>query len=142
MESHEPRSPGPTPQESGSRVENHITVLGVLHVAVGTIALLTFAIAFFVVVGTGLWMWDEPDVAFGTGVAAFVLFVFGALSLPGLIGGIGLLLWRPWARILLLIVGFVQLVNIPFGTALGIYTIWVLLRDDVRLALVARPSTA
>ena len=35
-------------------------------------------------------------------------------------GGIYLLKYRPWARILLLVLGFLNLIEIPFGTALGI----------------------
>jgi hypothetical protein len=34
---------------------------------------------------------------------------------------------EPWARIVCLIMGFLALLNIPFGTALGVYTLWVLL---------------
>jgi hypothetical protein len=29
-------------------------------------------------------------------------------------------------------VGFLNLINIPFGTILGIYTIWVLMHEDVK----------
>ncbi len=35
---------------------------------------------------------------------------------------------EPWARVVVLVLAFVSLfTNIPFGTALGIYTMWVLL---------------
>jgi hypothetical protein len=49
------------------------------------------------------------------------------VSAVGLIGGIGLLSRAPWARSLSLVAGFIELLNVPIGTALGIYTIWVLL---------------
>src|SRR4029077_21224156 len=58
---------------------------------------------------------------------AFVILVKAAL---GLAAGAGLLQRAPWARILALVVGFIALLNLPFGTALGIYTIWVLLAGD------------
>ena len=45
----------------------------------------------------------------------------------GIIAGVGLLQRAPWARILALIMGFLSLISFPFGTALGIYTIWVLM---------------
>jgi hypothetical protein len=46
----------------------------------------------------------------------------------GFIAGWGLLRHEPWARVLTLVLGFISLfTNIPFGTALGIYTMWVLL---------------
>jgi hypothetical protein len=34
---------------------------------------------------------------------------------------------EPWARVLALVLGFIALFNIPFGTAIGVYTLWVLL---------------
>jgi hypothetical protein len=59
----------------------------------------------------------------GGSVAAF-LFV---LSAPGIVGGIGLLKLKPWARYLVLILGVFNLFNFPVGTLVGIYTLVVLL---------------
>ncbi len=41
-------------------------------------------------------------------------------------GRIGLLNRRPWGRTVAIIVAILALVKFPFGTALGIYTLWVL----------------
>jgi hypothetical protein len=45
----------------------------------------------------------------------------------GLLAGWGLLQSQPWARMLAIVLGFLSLLDLPFGTALGIYTLWVLL---------------
>jgi hypothetical protein len=45
----------------------------------------------------------------------------------GFLAGWGLLQREPWARMLTIVLAFLALFNIPFGTALGIYTLWVLL---------------
>jgi hypothetical protein len=45
----------------------------------------------------------------------------------GLLAGWGLLDRQPWARTLALVLGCFSLIDIPFGTAVGIYTLWVLL---------------
>jgi hypothetical protein len=42
-----------------------------------------------------------------------------------MIAGAGLLLGKPWALTLALVMGCFKLFSFPFGTALGIYTIWV-----------------
>jgi hypothetical protein len=61
--------------------------------------------------------------------------IFSAAILLALVGGLHLLLaWglserQPWARILGIVVGFLALIRFPFGTALGIYTLWVLLPE-------------
>jgi len=48
------------------------------------------------------------------------------LAIAGLIAGLGLMTFKPWARVLAIILGCINLIHIPFGTALGIYTLWVL----------------
>jgi hypothetical protein len=62
--------------------------------------------------------------------SAFAQFI-GILNLvraaAGFLAGHGLLQRGAWARILALILGFLSLFNVPFGTALGVYTFWVLL---------------
>jgi len=55
--------------------------------------------------------------------AGIFLAVFGVIHL--------LLAWglyerQPWARMLGIVVACLALIRIPFGTALGIYTLWVL----------------
>jgi hypothetical protein len=50
-----------------------------------------------------------------------------AKSAAGFFSGWGLLNREPWARILALVLGFLALIHVPFGTALGVYTLWVLL---------------
>jgi hypothetical protein len=58
------------------------------------------------------------------------LLFFALLALPGMLAGFGLLKRYSWARYLALVVGVLGLFNFPLGTAIGIYTFWVLLQDD------------
>ena len=53
-------------------------------------------------------------------------------SRTGFFAGWGLLQREAWARTVALVVGFVALLNVPLGTALGIYTLWVLLPVAIR----------
>jgi hypothetical protein len=57
---------------------------------------------------------------FSTGV---FLALFGVVHL---VLAWGLYERQPWARVLGIVVGCLALIRIPFGTALGIYTLWVL----------------
>jgi hypothetical protein len=64
---------------------------------------------------------------------AFVLPILGGIgafmtlaAAAGIAAGWGLLDRRPWARTLALVLGCLALIDFPFGTALGIYTLWVL----------------
>jgi hypothetical protein len=61
-------------------------------------------------------------------VVAILLLAKAAI---GFVAGWGLLQREKWARIVVLVLAFVSLfTNIPFGTALGVYTMWVLLPSD------------
>ena len=48
-------------------------------------------------------------------------------GVAGIITGWGLLERQPWARMLAIVLGCFNLVDMPFGTGLGVYTLWVLL---------------
>jgi hypothetical protein len=118
-------------------MQTHVKVLAVLYLAVGGLMLCG---AVFLGLGSGLAAGivgasaDPEDAAIaipilgiaGTALAAF-LFMF---SLPSLITGYGLLHYKPWARIVGIILSAISLINIPFGTVVGIYGLWVLLNKD------------
>jgi len=74
----------------------------------------------------GRWGWDFPFRG-GLFTLGIVLAFFGVLHLAL---AWGLFEREPWARFLGLVLGFLALVRFPFGTALGIYTLWVLLPES------------
>jgi hypothetical protein len=119
-------------------VERHVTVLGILTglwgalaMLVGVALLLLFAGALAILAGP-----DAEAVGFAAGLTAGVFAVLGVFSL--LWGGAqvwaGMLLRRrlPAGRILTLALAVVNLLALPFGTALGIYALWVLLAHEGR----------
>jgi hypothetical protein len=111
-------------------MEKHITFVAALNIGFGILGLMIGCLAFIVIAGGGAISGD-PDAAIITFVVASVIaFFFISLSLPEIIGGVGLLKRRGWARILILIIAVLDLVQIPFGTIIGVYTIWVLLNDE------------
>ncbi|MFP4460144.1 MAG: hypothetical protein ACLFSQ_11225 [Candidatus Zixiibacteriota bacterium] len=90
------------------------------------IALILFLL--FAVLGIAI---DEIEAKLVITILSIVLpIVMVVLSVPSIIGGINLLKHKDWARILILVLGIIKILDIPFGTALGIYTIWVLTNKD------------
>ncbi|HXR97964.1 MAG TPA: zinc-ribbon domain-containing protein [Terriglobales bacterium] len=55
------------------------------------------------------------------------IIVFAVVSA---IVGVGLLQAQSWGRMLAIVMGVINLISIPLGTALGIYTLWVLMPDQ------------
>ncbi len=110
-------------------MEKHVTLVAVINIVFGAMGIMVGLFLFVVIIFGGLISGDPHAVTVtgivGTTLCGFILL----LSVPEVIGGIGLLKRRGWARILVLIIGILDLVNIPIGTAIGIYTIWVLLNE-------------
>lgn len=127
---HAPRTTG------DGRVQRNLTLLAGLWAANGILRFLGIGwmFAFRHMFG---WGWGWPLSNWGTGFGPWwwggllsggiFLALFGVLHF--------LLAWglfekQPWARILGIVLGLLALIRIPFGTALGIYTLWVLLPES------------
>jgi hypothetical protein len=128
----------------------HVKVLGVLFLAFSALSLLIAAFI-FLAIGTAAGIVgvaaDPHDAALTIPILGLagsaVGIVLLLLALPGLVTGWGLLNFKPWARILGIVLAAINLVNFPFGTALGVYGLWVLLNKDTeRLFEPSAPITA
>lgn len=124
----------------------HVKILGILHIvfgAMGVLGAVTVLLIFggiSAVVGVGAHSTDSlAAVPIIGAIGGFIFILVLALSLPGLIAGIGLLQLRPWARMLTLILSAFDLLSVPFGTALGIYGFWVLLNREAELMFAPAP---
>jgi len=119
-------------QFSRSRVQNHIHLLGVLWLALSAINAIG-GIILIVIANTLLAHLHQfgapPEVPSGflTILLTTIGIVILAKSVCGFFAGWGLIQREPWARVLALVLAFLSLFNVPFGTAVGVYTLWVLL---------------
>jgi hypothetical protein len=113
----------PTPVVN--RVQGHLRNVAVLWLVYSALRLLPglFLSSFS---DWGVPFTDEVPF-FVHGIVRSVAGVFVATGVIGVIAGWGLYERRSWARILAIVLGFISLVHPPFGTAIGIYTLWVLL---------------
>ena len=115
-------------------MNKHTQIVAALHIALGALSLLGAIAVFavFVIAGSVVISQGEHQAAGILGIIAIVLGTFlAALALPGIIGGWALFTGRSWGRPLVLVLGVLHLINIPLGTALGIYTLWALLHEPV-----------
>ena len=129
-----------------------VKILGILHIVFGSLCILGGLICLAVMGGIAgiVGASDQTrDAAVAVpvlaAIGAFVCILCLAVGLPGLIGGTGLLQYRPWARITIIVISALDLIHIPIGTALGIYGFWVLLNPETeamfnRSAMPAMPQ--
>ena len=107
-------------------VQQHVPILGWLYVVGHAIFLAIGAFVFLLLIGLAP-VTGEPEAAWVLGlVGTTVGLLMAALGVPGLLAGYGLLTRKPWARVLAIVVGILSLINFPVGTAIGLYTLWVL----------------
>ncbi|MBZ5618736.1 MAG: hypothetical protein LAQ69_08445 [Acidobacteriia bacterium] len=109
------------------RIAGHVRLLGILWLALSAFRLIPglLLVAMF---RHGTVSFLPPEVPFfvhGLIKAAGGLILASAAL--GIMAGWGLLERQPWARMLAIIIGCFNLIDMPFGTGLGVYTLWVLL---------------
>jgi hypothetical protein len=128
-------------------METHVKVLGVLHVAMSAIGIL-FAILMMLIVGGAAGIVGasgDPNAHVALpfiGITGMALVIFTlALSLPGVVVGIGLIRLRPWARIFGIVLSIFDLVWVPLGTIIGAYGLFVLLSKDTERLFTMPPKT-
>lgn len=108
----------------------HITVLGWLYVVGHAIFLLIGLFIFMLLTGIGVVSGDSTAMMVLSVIGTAVGLVLVTLAIPGLVAGYGLLTRKSWGRILAIVVGILSLINFPLGTAVGIYTLWVLFQEE------------
>ena len=116
-------------------MEQHVKIAAILNIINGLLCLFGGLVIFTILFTIGFL--TENDfvnlILRSVGVLmGLLLFVAG---IPGIIGGFLLLSHKNSGRILTLISGFINLMNFPIGTALGVYTIWVLLHKDINTVI-------
>ncbi len=117
-----------------SRLQEHVRLLAILWFAFGAFEILG-GLVLTVLANTLFVRLAEmqgpqpggPPIAFLRPLLSVIgIFVLGK-GLAGFLAGYGLLNREAWGRVLALVLGFIALIHIPLGTALGVYTLWVLL---------------
>jgi hypothetical protein len=119
-------------QPHPGRVQEHVRLLGLFWLALS--AFNTIGAVILYVIANTLFAHFRPMGApdaptfFLRPLLSVIALLLLAKAAVGFIAGWGLLQHEPWARVITLVLAFISLfTNIPFGTALGIYTMWVLL---------------
>ena len=114
-----------------NKMKQHVSFVGALHVGFGILGLLGALTVFIIFNFAQGFVVEEPlaeeILSFIGGTLSILIMFFASL---GIIGGIGLFSYKPWARILVMIVSAINCLNIPIGTAKGVYSIWVLMQKE------------
>jgi len=124
------RAGDPMHASAQSRLERHLRTLGILWMVIGGLFMIPAAGLMLFGQGVHLVIRDQqPWPVF----FSILVYIAGSTLLIVAVGGVcvglGLVQYAPWARTAALVLGVLALFHPPFGTALGIYTLWVLLAN-------------
>lgn len=117
-----------------SRMEKHIHILGLMMIIFGIMGLIGASVVFVIFVGGGI----IGSAASGESEIMVIAGIFGIIitgiilltSVPAIITDWGIMKFKPWGRMLGIIVAILNLPSIPIGTVLGIYALWVLFNEE------------
>ncbi|HXM42895.1 MAG TPA: hypothetical protein VN924_16700 [Bryobacteraceae bacterium] len=129
-----PVATAPPAIAGGSRVASHLRLVMVLWLAQGGLRLssmipglfLWFPVGMLPLGAVGFTHLERPL----SGVGWAFLLVTTTWTVACLVVAWGLLERKPWARIYTIVVSAIWLLDFPLGTALSIYTLWVLLPES------------
>jgi hypothetical protein len=121
------------------RMKQHIQAVALLQIGLGILGVLATAIVLAAMLLPAFIVLSEE----GGGIAFSVLSIAACgigslliiLSVPGIVGGWGLLKYKSWARYLVMVLAVLELFNIPIGTAIGVYSLWALMQEETEKLL-------
>lgn len=110
-----------------------IDLVGYLHIGYGALLLLISGLMLLAVTVGAIVLPSLATWVASTGGGITAALLLAALGLPSMVAGISLIRRASWARLLLIIISIIDLFSFPFGTALGAYSLYILLKERTRL---------
>ncbi|MES2298852.1 MAG: hypothetical protein V4582_17540 [Pseudomonadota bacterium] len=120
-------------------MDTHQRIVAILHLIHGVLialVLLLLALFFGAVMSVGSLDGSVRHIFGAVGALVFAPFI--AMAIAQIIAAVYLLQGSRAARPWIIVFGALSLLNFPIGTALGVYTLWALLRTDPKATLIAR----
>lgn len=111
-------------------MEKNVNIVAALQIGLSIFNLLVAFLIFTVLKVVGGFVDDANGATILSLIADILAIGFIILSVPGILAGMGLYKRKEWARILTLILSIFELFSFPFGTAIGVFSIWVLVQPE------------
>lgn len=116
-------------------METHIKITGWLNIIFSIMTVLGALCLSAILAGSGLISGDQTAINVLSIISSVAVGMAILFSVPEFIAGIGVLKYKPWARILMIILGIFDLLAFPIilPALFGIYTLWVMFNPETQL---------
>lgn len=125
------------------QMETHIKILGILNIVWGIMGVIGILSVLGIFVGGGIIggaSSGEPGIFAIAGIFGMIIAVIVAITtIPCLIAGYGILKLSGWGKTLGIVISILNLIVLPFGTALGIYGLYVLFHEETKRIFAGVP---
>lgn len=118
-------------------VQDHNKLVAILHLVNGGMKLFGVLIALVMMIIFGIFATLAPSNKGGAIpfvvfllIAVIVIIITSIFTIPSFLAGYGMLKRKSWARVAGIFAACLDLLSIPLGTALGIYSLWFLLGEE------------
>jgi len=125
-------------------VAPHVDLLGMLFIVWGLLTTLVGVSTLALGVGAVALITSANRSEGGQFAAGLTAAVFTTLAIIAIVWGaahvavgVPLRRRRPWSRMAALALGSIDLLLLPYGTALGLYGLWVLLHEEGKALFIA-----
>ena len=113
-------------------LDTHARAAAVLHIVLASLSLLVLAVIGALVGAFGAFgasFGIEREIADWVGGIGMILVTsFATVAVVEIVGAVLLLRGNESGRVITLVFSVLHLLNVPFGTAVGAYSLWALLR--------------
>ena len=119
-------------------VDQHVRVAAWLHIGLGALWVCIWGFfglffgVFGAIVGAASHGQGAAVLAWIAGFGLTMLMFVLAFPVLEIVGGVMLLSGSTAGRVITILFSVVELINVPFGTVVGVYSLWALLREVPR----------
>lgn len=118
-------------------MNKEIRTVGFLHIGYGVWEALGAVIVLVFTVGVGFLVREVADarepLPILTAVGLPIALLLGGMATLEIVGGWGVLRLQGWARYLVMVLSGLDLFSLPIGTAVGVYSLMTLTKDEVQV---------
>lgn len=115
------------------QAKGNVSLVAGLHIGYG--ALKIFGAIFLLLAMRFAWGFipDEEEIVRDLLQTLFSILptIVAFFGIIDLLAGVALLSYKPWSRVFMIIVSALNCLNIPIGTAIGVYSLWALMKPEI-----------
>lgn len=123
-------------------METHVKIVGWLNIIFSIMTVIGALCLATILTGSGLISGDQTAISILSIIASVAVGMAIVFSIPEFIAGIGVLKYKQWARILMIILGVFDLLAFPviLPALFGLYTLWVMFNSETQLLFEGEPQ--